>query len=611
MTDQIHTVDFETYPIEGNPSVNPPKPVGVSIKKGNGPSQYFAFGHPSENNCTFREARMALAGIWDGPLLFHNGKFDVSVALAHMDLPMPYPRMVHDTMYLLFLNDPYSDNLSLKPNAETLLNWPAEERDELVDWIMLNTECSSRKKAGAWIWAAPGDLVGKYAEADTDMTRGLFNHLMPRIATRQMIDAYELEQDLMPITYYSERKGVRVDVEKLGRDIQKYEIALDIANRELEKKLGKDADFSTPARLADCLEAAGIVNPDDWLTTPKGRRSASKESLAHAIQKAEDAEVLHLLDYRSSVSSALQTFARPWHEIASQGDGRIHTSWNQVRTHDAGNKDSRGSRTGRLSGSKPSLMNVTNEIKIVVPDDLPTPPLMRQYLLPEEGHYWLKRDYSSQEVRMLAHFEDGDLMGAYQENPELDPHEMARKMVLEITGVEFTRKDIKITAFSIIYGSSVTGLAAQLGRSHYEAALVRDTYLKIFPGVKKLQKIVSNRGRKGSSIRTWNHREYFKEPSKIVKGKKMDFSYKLLNYLIQGSSADQTKWCIRDWWERKGPFDIFLATVHDEIDISAPIDEWETSMEVLKDCMNQPLLDVPTRSEGFYGPNWFDLEECA
>lgn len=103
---------------------------------------------------------------------------------------------------------------------------------------------------------------------------------------------------------------------------------------------------------------------------------------------------------------------------------------------------------------------------------------------------------------------------------------------------------------------------------------------------------------------------YYREPSKVVNGRKMDFSYKLLNYLIQGSSADQTKQCLIDWIGAKPDSHIFLATVHDELNISVPKEEWESGMELLKRYMNQDLFDVPMRSEGFYGDNWYDLTEC-
>src|SRR3990167_63194 len=137
------TFDFETKPIEGNTSLYPPIPVGLAVKIGGKKSKYYAFGHPSANNSTFEEVKRILVKFWEPDKLFHNSKFDVSVAIHHFGLPMPEPLSIYDTMYALFLEDPYSDTLSLKPSAEKYLGLPPTERDSLADWIMKNTDCPS------------------------------------------------------------------------------------------------------------------------------------------------------------------------------------------------------------------------------------------------------------------------------------------------------------------------------------------------------------------------------------------------------------------------------------------------------------------------------------
>lgn len=78
------TIDLETFRIEPRPHY-PPKPVGVSIKYPGKAAKYYAWGHPTKNNCTFEEGCAALARAYsDGEkgdgLLFQNGKFDTDVA---------------------------------------------------------------------------------------------------------------------------------------------------------------------------------------------------------------------------------------------------------------------------------------------------------------------------------------------------------------------------------------------------------------------------------------------------------------------------------------------------------------------------------------------------
>lgn len=311
--------------------------------------------------------------------------------------------------------------------------------------------------------------------------------------------------------------------------------------------------------------------------------------------------------YRQAMATSLQTFMRPWYTDSSV-DGRLHTTWNQVRTDLGGG--SVGTRTGRLSGARPYLMNISNEYEISIPVGLPELPLMRRYLLPEEGHLWLKRDFSSQEIRIAAHYEDGALLEAYLKNPSLDPHALAQEIIYAQSQLQLARKHVKITAFRIIYGSGIPGLADGLGVDNATASRTLDAYFRAFPGIAQLSKDTKRRGHAGRPIRTWGGRIYYTEPSKLIKGRMRSFEYKLLNYLIQGGAADQTKECVIEWDAGRAN-DVFLATVHDEINISAPLDEWRTSMDHLRRVMDQPLFDVPFQSEGFVGRNWFDLEKCA
>jgi DNA polymerase I-like protein with 3'-5' exonuclease and polymerase domains len=251
-------------------------------------------------------------------------------------------------------------------------------------------------------------------------------------------------------------------------------------------------------------------------------------------------------------------------------------------------------------------MNVPTEFEQDIPPDLPPLPFMREFLLPEEGHVWLKRDFSSQEVRIAGHFEDGPLCRAYNENPRLDPHSMAHGMILSTTGKDYPRKHVKITGFQILYGGGAPAISQGVGCSLEEAALLKTSYFQAMPGLYQLIQDVTALGRSGQPITTWGGRKYYTEKS--AKFPSRDFSYKLTNYLIQGSAADQTKQCIIDW-ETAQSDAVFLATVHDELNISAPVDNWKEHMAFLREVMNRDRLDVPMLSEGFVGENWHDIEE--
>ena len=297
----------------------------------------------------------------------------------------------------------------------------------------------------------------------------------------------------------------------------------------------------------------------------------------------------------------------PWLTL-SEEDGRVHTEWNQV-ANDEGQHA--GARTGRLSSSRPNFQNPPNPFGLTIPEDLSPLPVMRRYLLPEEGHRWIKRDFSSQEIRILAHFEDGPLMRAYQEDPFLDPHDMAKNLIRDMTGLDWPRKDVKMTGFGIIYGMGVPGLAESLGRPRGEAFDLREAYFSAMPAAAQLAASTRARGRSGGAVRTWGGRAYSVEPPKMIKGRMRTFEYKLLNYLIQGSAGDQTKQVTIDWYNTKYEDSRLMTLIHDEINASVPEDHWQTHMKNLRDCMDQDYFDVPMRSEGEHGPNWGDLTKMT
>lgn len=588
------TLDFETEAIEGNTTRFPPKPVGLAIR-----DPYWVTAYITD----WEQMRLCLQKVWSQPLLFHNAKFDIAVAMEWFELPYP-PNVlnVHDTQFLIFLHEPHAPSLSLKPSAERILGLPPEEQNKLMDWIIRNVPGATKKSWGAFICKAPKELVAPYAIGDVERTHKLFEYLMPIIKDKGMVEAYIREQQLLPILMAAEKRGLRVDIKALEYAIDLMGQAIEETDKRLFSLLNSTPfNLSSSAELAQALDKAGIVK--QWVLTPTGARSTAKDALRRCVANSE---VLQLLLYRGGMETCLTTFGEPWLAQAQREGGRLHPNWNQVRQEGYGSA-SKGTRTGRLSCDHPNLTNPPNEMIAEAPKGLPAIPKMRRFLLPEEGHKWIKRDFSSQEIRILAHYEDGALMEAYRANPELDPHQMAKDLIASITGMDLPRKDVKITAFATIYGAGASGLSVQLECDYARAKQVREAYLSAIPGIRTLGDALRNRGRNGLALKTWGGRRYLPEPPKLIKGVMRSFEYKLLNYLIQGSAADQTKQAIIDWDVCREPSWAFLAALHDEVNISVPEDEALSAMTYLKEVMNRDRFDVPMLSEGFIGDNFGEL----
>ena len=611
------TVDFETKGIEDRPTY-PPEPVGVSIKLPHKAARYYAWGHPTANNCTKAQATAALTAAWGHPagVLCHHAKFDIDVAETHMGMsPLPWDK-VHDTMFLLFLNNPHSITLGLKPAAAELLDMPAAERDEVKDWVLANIKCKP-SEWGAYIWMAPGDLVGRYANGDTERTEKLFELLYPIIVEAGMEPAYDRERKLLPIFLESERNGMRVDVAALRRDIPLYQKELARAEAWLYKKLGGELNIDSDKELADRLNDTGIVT--EWAVTKTGKRSTAKKTMT--ADRFNDVTVYQVLGYRNRLTTCLRMFMEPWLAKAEASGGTIHPNWNQVRQIKSGS-DTKGTRTGRPSCDNPNLLNVAKSyedkgdgwthpkcIKL-----LPLP-LIRTYCLPEEGGVWLHRDYNQQELRLLGHFEDGAIMQAYIDNPTLDIHQFVKEEILRITGKDFPRTPVKTINFGRIYGEGANSLAEKLGLPIDVIKDLRAAQNVALPGLPELDKSIKALAKAGEPIITWGGRVYYVEPPKFSEkfGRNMTFEYKMLNYTIQGSAADCTKEAIIRWYyhPKRNPKATFIVTVYDEINISAPVKTAKKDMKLLQECMESIEVDVPLLTDGKSGTAWGHLKKEA
>ena len=606
-------IDFETYGIERRPEY-PPKPVGFSIKTpGDRKSRYYGWGHPTGNTCDYATARRVLSDAWKagGPLLFHNAAFDVDVAQTHMGMgPLPWERC-HDTLYLLFLQDPHQQSLSLKPSAERILGMKPEEQDAVRTWLEDQKIVRKKQKDwGAHIWEAPGDIVGKYADGDVERTLKLFNFLYPEIVSRGMREAYDRERKLMPILLANEREGMRVDEKLLRGDMAKYRDAVEFADAWLRKRLkAKDLNVDSDNDLADALEKNRIIT--EWVLTPSGQRSVAKKNMT--LDMFRDKKVASVLGYRNRAQTCLNTFMGTWLGMAERSGGFVYTNWNQVRQSRDGGGNA-GARTGRMS-TNPNFQNIPKTFEdrddgYVHPEflaELPPLPLMRRYFLPDKGQTFCHRDYNQQELRILGHFEDDKLCAEYNETPRMDIHTFVGGQIEEIYGLKLARGSVKILNFGMIYGMGLGKLAAGMKVSVEEAKKIKAAQLQAIPGLKALSREVSGRGKAGEAIRTWGGREYYAEDPVIINGRKQTFEYKLLNYLIQGSAADCTKEAIIRYDEAKRD-GRFLVTVHDEINLSVPTKAVKSEMAILREVMQSVEFDVPMLSDGKTGKSWGDLK---
>jgi DNA polymerase I-like protein with 3'-5' exonuclease and polymerase domains len=626
----VVVVDFETDAIAPRPHY-PPVPVGVAItlpteKKG----RYLAWGHPDGmgNNCTKKEAVKTLKQVArDHLILCHHAGFDLDVAETHMDIS--WPSHWHDTLLMAFLHDPDSDSLSLKPLAERHLDEPPTEQDTLKEWIMENVidpdtgKAPTKKTAGKFICKAPVSLVAPYAIGDCTRTRGIFQHLWEDIMTTRLKEAYFRELKVTRTLIRMERRGVPIAVKKLQEDLKDAEGMKATVEIPLLRKLkvpksqhhdivyhyDEQEDFKWSGKgFAERLVSSGLVT--HLPLTEKGNESTSAESLIQVMppKLAKEFEV------RSQLQTCISTFMKPWLAQARETKGLFHARFNQVRNGDEWGKKT-GARTGRLSMT-PNLQNMIRG------DKDPRVPQLRKYICDAIHKRRIgKRDYSQQELRILAHYEDdayqrhcgemGPFRKAYEADPTLDAHILVKNLIQETTGLILERRPTKDLNFGLIYGQGLPLTAEKMGLPLEDAKRARNAHSLSLPGIPILQKELKNRVKENEPIWTWGGRRYFCEPPVFAKGRWIAFDYKMLNKLIQGSAADCTKQAMVNYDESELADEMpLILQVHDELLglISGRSKTAERHFhEVLNKCMADVDFSIPMLSDGSTGFNYGEM----
>lgn len=642
-SNQCVRLDFETLPIEDRSTGRyPPEPVSFSLQMpGQRAPKFYAWGHlTGGNNCSKDDARRILTEAYQAvreasPLMCYNGKFDMDVAETHFGLAIPPWHCFHDPMFLLFLEDPHQRELGLKPSSERLLGMPPDEQDVIKKWVLEHKEQLTAdfpeiiaaqgeyskgvwkpgtikpSNAGAFVALVPGKIVAPYANGDVTRMDKIFDLLYPRVVVeRGMGEAYDRERKLMPILLRNEREGICVDTAAMAQDQEKLEKSQAKADAWLRKALkAPTLDLDSDHEMAKALDEADAIT--EWTLTPTGKKSTSKKNLK--ISHFRDRKVAAAYSYRQKCATCLETFIRPWQRYGKTG--RMHTTWNQVRQPRGG--DTGGTRTGRPSTQDPNFLNMPKGVKddevkgFIMPThirDLAAIPKIRNYILPDEASHLVgRRDFAQQELRVLAHFEDGALMENYRRNPKLDVHEFVRLAIKQLANLDVDRGITKTIVFGYIYGQGSDSLAEKLERDPALIKMIRQAILNALPGLKELDKNLKYIGKSGDFLTTWGGRQYYAEPPLDRGGWFQTFEYKLLNYLIQGSAADITKQSIINYADARKE-GRFMLSVYDENNISCHKRAIKKEMLLLRECMMGIQLDVPLLSDGEVGPRLGSME---
>jgi len=591
-------IDLETY----DPGIKQTGPgwatnngyiAGIAIAV-EGWKGYFPIQHEGGGNFDEKILKRQIKKILDLPCdkIFHNAQYDVGwlrwwgleVKGRIIDTLIAAP-LVDENRFRYSLNELGKDYLK-ETKSEALLYEAAKE------WGV---------DAKAEMYKLPAMYVGPYAEQDADLTLRLWQFFKIELIKQELTSIFNLETRLLPCLIDMKWNGVRVDLEKAEKIKKNLQTQETKVLRQIKKDTNVDVDIWAAVSVAKAFDKLKITYER---TEKSGQPKFDKNFLTshkHPLAKM----IVTARETNKARTTFIDTILR--HSYKS----RIHADIHQMRG------DTGGTVTGRFSYSNPNLQQIPSRNKEIGP-------LIRSIFVPNEGCTWGSFDYSQQEPRVLVHFAaltGGGLKGANEviesyktEDPDF------HQAVADMAGID--RRTAKTINLGMMYGMGKGKLSSELGLDKEET---EDLFAKFHANVPFVKQLMEQATRKADNVgylRTllgrkcrfdkWEPRSFGIHKSLSLVDAQREYghdlkrawTYKALNRLIQGSSADMTKKAMIDLYEEGI---VSHIQVHDELNCSIESPEQATRIKEVME--NTVELKVPLKVDMEIGPSWGEIKK--
>lgn len=424
-----------------------------------------------------------------------------------------------------------------------------------------------------------------YAAEDATVCFALYELFTPQLDLNEKLKKlYEnCDRPLMPILLRMERTGVLVDRARLGQLSMTFHATLSRLESEIWNLAGHEFNIASPKQLATILF--------EELKLPANKKmSTDADALAELSEHHPIIE--KVLEWRS-IAKLAGTYADALpRQIAS--DGRIHTTYLQTSTN-----------TGRLSSRDPNLQNIP--IKTELGTEI------RKCFIAPAGRVLISADYSQIQLRLLA---DVANVKTFKETflSNKDIHEQTARQIFNIPDSTIVPKDSRRAAktvnFSIIYGISSFGLAAQLNVPRSEAQGIINAYMSGLPEIKIYMDHIKDFAMSHSCVYTpWGRRI---ELPDVNNPRLRSYAMRAaVNAPIQGFEADLMRFAMVKINENLGISDQesdglkMIMQVHDEIVFECPAETAEHWAKKIKfEMENVAKLSVPLLAEYNIDTSW-------
>ena len=496
--------------------------------------------------------------------IFHNALFDITMLeLSGVEVK----GKIYDTKVLAHVADSSRFSYALKPLAKSLCGISDDDLTELKKSVMIG-----RREAKSLGWPVSEELEMDYYLGDPETCK-----LYATTDTIRTMALYVVYEDMLN-NDAEYRATVDMEMElMLGAiySMQKTGIAVDLTTAVEVKKYYDDLTEKFSTKKADLGYAE--LNPKSpkqmckVFYDEKGLEKRYSKKPPHSL--TVDAKALQAFEVKgdelagtilriNAAGHALSSFINPIIDLAvkDQFGGSssqiIHPNYNTT-----------GPITGRLSCSKPNLMNIPSNDSAGRKTEVEY--REREVFIPRPGHVLYFPDYSQVEV-WVTMFLSRDRTGMDLLLSGADLHGALAKRIWG-TKVDFEefkkqyRKKAKSVEFGIIYGAGVKAIMDTIGCTVEEAMAIRTMFFEQHPGVKEYMDFLGAELRRNGFIKNPFGRKYYGD---------VEATYKMLNYMVQGSSADIMKRAIinvHNKLKTSWPKARILLNIHDELGIEVPL----------------------------------------
>lgn len=516
--------------------------------------------------------------------VFHNGVYDLDWLYNFQHLP--FAGTIEDTMTRETLLDSYAFSYSLD-NCCSRHGVVGKNKLDTIDAYWSNIGGTGH--AVEHLDKIPFSVVGKYCKQDCKATYDLYMAQQPMLEAQDLLRANDIECRLYPLLMNMRHNGIRLDWDARTALSERLNAEYEAGYTELERKYNMPGlSLNSASDLERIWKIEGI--PLEYTST--GKPSFTADILADCTNPVA-MQVHHL----KTILKTLNTFVDGSY-VDLLYNGRLYPTFYPAK------RDDGGTVTGRWSSQDPNMQN--NPAR---EDKFGTE--IRSLFIPEENCLLGAFDYKQIEYRVFTHFASGPGAAEAQQRFRNDPDTDYHQMTLDL--MHWTDRHLaKNFNFGSIYGLGYRSFAVRFKQSllkahpdadpdHLEGlskSLMDEYFSKVTfakPTCNHIQEVATKRG----YVRTLSGRRQ-RLPTD---GK----TYKLVNYLIQGSASDILKKGLVTGWD-DGVFDELTmhATVHDENVFSIPQTKhgYDACMTLKEDMLNAYQLKIPLGVDTEIGPNW-------